>query len=418
MGKAVLAAIAVFLASATCLPAQSSPAVLGPPAPFVGPEDTFWSLPAGCAEPGPECHERVWLSADYLLWWVRNGPLPVPLVTTGSPLDAVPGALGQNNTVVLFGNRPLDFGAFSGVRVTGGFDLGTGWAVEGSYFGLERRVAGFPLNSDPNGNPLIARPVFDNQAGAPGAYLDALPGVLAGGVAVSARTQLQGYELNLAVELYQTPSMSLDLLAGFRTLELNEDLRVTDNVAALVPGVLTFLAGPADPPNSLTILDRFHTYNRFYGGQVGGRAAWHGDWIDLGVTGKLALGSTQRLALIDGFTNLNTPGMSPTTNVGGILVQPSNSGRFFQSSFGVIPEFGLDAGCWLTSQLRVSLGYEFLYWSRVARPGNQIDTNVNPAQVPRDPNFGNGLGDARPAFQFRQNTFWAQGFHLGLGFQY
>src|SRR5262249_22624318 len=175
---------------------------------------------------------------------------------------------------------------------------------------------------------------------------------------------------------------------------------------------LTFLGGPADPPSSLTVFDRFHTYNHFYGGQVGCRAQWHGDGIDVGVTGKLAFGATQWLALIDGFTNLNTPGMPPTTNVGGILAQPTNSGRFFQSSFGVIPEFGLDVGYWLTPQLRISLGYEFLYWSRVARPGNQIDTTVNPAQVPRDPNFGNGLGDARPAFQFRQSDFWAQGLDL------
>jgi hypothetical protein len=69
-------------------------------------------------------------------------------------------------------------------------------------------------------------------------------------------------------------------------------------------------------------------------------------------------------------------------------------------------------------QVRISVGYEFLYWSSVARPGNDIDSNINAAQVPRDPRFGNGLGDPRPAFQFHQSDFWAQGVNFGVLVQY
>jgi hypothetical protein len=462
MAKAFLTAAAAVLVSTTLVQAQSPPVVLstpagapvaypggslasyratpvayasGSPAAFAGlpvastpgspPIDETAPVTHASDSPlyfdphsGPEYREKVWFQADYLLWWIRNGPISTPLVTTGSPGDAVPGALGQPNTVVLFGDKSLDFSAFSGVRLGVGFDLGQGWAIEGSYFGLERRVADFTLNSDPNGNPVIARPIFDNQAGTTGAYLDALPDTLAGGVSVSAQSRLQSYELNLAIALLRDPSLSFELLSGFRTLELIEDLRIVDNVTALAPGLLTFTGGPAVPPSSLTVFDHFRTYTHFYGGQVGGRVQWHFDRFDLGATGKLALGATQRLVLIDGVTSLNTPDTPPTTNVGGILAQPSNSGRFFQSAFGVIPEIGLDAGYWLTPQLRLSFGYEFLYWNRVARPGNQLDPNVNPAQVPRDPNFGNGLGDPRPAFQFHTSAFWAQGFHFGLTYQY
>jgi hypothetical protein len=426
MRKAFLAALALLLLGTTSQgqpppvmvgppPPPAPPGLVGPPPPVVDPRDVFWSAPPAYPDAVPE---RLWFYADYLLWWIRNGPVNTPLVTTGSATDAVPGALGQPGTSVLFGNRPLQFGAFNGLRLGAGFDLGLGWSLEGGFFGLERRAATFLLASDDNGNPLIARPVFNNQAGARAAYLDALPGVLTGNASVIARSQLQSYELNVAAQLYRDPSLGIDLLAGFRTLQLNEDLGITDNVTALVPGVLTFLGGPADPPNSLTIIDRFHVYNRFYGGQVGGRVFWQPGRFDLGLTAKLALGATQRLALIDGATNLNSPGSSPTTNVGGILAQPSNIGRFFQSSFGVIPEVGLDVGYWILPQVRLGVGYDFLYWNRVARPGNLIDSNVNPAQVPRDPNFGNGLGDARPAFQFHQSAFWAQGFRVGLRVQY
>jgi hypothetical protein len=418
MKRLFLIATTWMLASISLVQAQYPVEVAAHPPVAVDPVETFWSDPPSCNDPGCGCQQEVWFTADYLLWWIHNGPLNVPLVTTGSPLDAVPGALGQDNTTVLVGNAPLNFGAFSGFRLGGGFRLIEGLSMEGNYFGLERRAISATLNSDPNGNPVLARPFFDNQLGAPNAYLDALPGVLAGGVAVSARTRLQGYELNLVAEITRDGPWSVAALTGFRTLELNEDLRITDNVTALVPGVLTFLAGPADPPNSLTIFDHFHTYNRFYGGQIGGRVKWASDRLEIGATGKVALGTTQQLVLIDGFTNLNMPGAPPTTNAGGILAQPTNGGRFYQSRFGAVPEFGLDVGYWISPLVRISVGYQFMYWNGLARPGNQIDTTVNVAQVPRDPNFGNGLGDARPAFQFRQSNFWAQGIHCGLLFQY
>jgi hypothetical protein len=385
----------------------------------VGPEDVFWSAPPPpCSDPCPGCHERVWFNADYLLWWVRRGPIGAPLVTAGSPADAAPGALGQKNTAVLFGNDPADFGTFSGLRLTAGFALSGWWFVEGSYFVLERRAVGRMFSSDGNGNPVIARPFFDSQAGAQAAYLDSSPGLLTGGVAAGIHTRLQGYGANVAANVYHDTSFNVEVLAGFRALELDEDLFALDNVAALVPGRLFFLGGPADPPSSLTISDHFHNYNNFYGGQVGGRAQWRANGLELGVTGKIALGVTQQLAITDGGTTLNTPGGSPTLNAGGVLVQPSNTGRFFQSTFGCVPEFALDLGYWLSPLIRVALGYQFLYWNRVARPGNEIDTTINAAQVPRDPRFGNGLGDARPAFAFRQSDFWAQGLSFGVLFQY
>jgi hypothetical protein len=422
-------AVLIGLATAALAQAESPPLQECPPPTVVGPEEVFWSAPPlPGSDSCPECHERVWFTADYLLWWLRHGTVRAPLVTTGSALDDVPGALGQNGTSVLFGNQTLKEGAFSGVRLGGGFTVIEGWYLEGNYFALERRAVGRTFNSDDNGDPLIARPYFDNQAGASAAYLDSLSGTLTGGVAVSARTQLQGYELNLGVNVLRLRaldmpdfggrSITVGILAGFRTLELAESLQIVDNVTALVPGVLTFVGGPADPPNSLTISDRFQNYNHFYGGQVGGWVRWQTGSLDAGITGKIALGTTQRLAILDGSTTLNTPGSSPTVNPGGILVQPSNMGRFYQSSFSVVPELAFDMGYWLTPLIRLSVGYQLLYWNGVARPGDEIDTTINPAQVPRDPRFGNGLGDPRPVFQFHKSDFWAMGFNFGVLFQY
>jgi hypothetical protein len=64
------------------------------------------------------------------------------------------------------------------------------------------------------------------------------------------------------------------------------------------------------------------------------------------------------------------------------------------------------------------VGYSFLYWSNVVRPGDQIDRTVNFTQVPIDPTNGPLSGSARPALMPRQNDFWAQGFNFGIEIQF
>jgi hypothetical protein len=400
----------------TGAPAQATSNPLRPPPDtIIGPEDDFWSMPAHDPEAGPD---RIRVKAEYLLWWVRKGPVNTPLVTTGSPLDAVPGALDQPGTQVLFGDKPLDFGLLSGLRFTAGLDLCSGLSLEAGYLALERGSVAFSAVSDANGNPVIARPVFNNQGPAENAYLYAFPDTAVGSVGVTTHTRLQGGEFNVAANFSGGSGMHFTAFTGFRMLELNEDLNVIGNVMALVPGFLTFQGMPADPPNSLTDFDRFQVRNKFYGGQVGGRMHWRRDCFDLDVVGKIGLGSTQELVFINGLTALNSPGTPPVTNPGGLLTEPSNMGRFYHSTFGVIPELGINLGYWVTPQLRCTLGYNFLYWNRVLRPGNLIDRTVNPTQVARDPNFGNGLGDLRPLFQVHESDFWAQGVNFGLEFQF
>jgi hypothetical protein len=410
-----LLSLAVFLTSAALAQAQSN--ALPPPAEVVDirPEEALWSVP-GDPNPGP--YDRFWMRADYLLWWVRSGPVNTPLVTTGSPLDPVPGALGQGGTAALFGGTPLNYGTFSGFRLGAGFDLISGFGLEAGYFALERRAAGFAAVSDASGNPLIARPVFNNQGPGENAYLYSLPDTASGSVTVLSQTHLQGGDLNLTANVYQGPSVRFTVLAGFRMVELDESLNITGNVTPLVPGFLTFLGGPADPPFSLTDFDSFKVQNKFYGGQFGGRLTWRGGPFELGLLGKLALGSTQELVFINGFSALNSPGNAPVTNPGGLLTQPSNIGRYYHSSFGVIPELGLNLGYCVTPQFKVTFGYSFLYWNRVARPGNQIDRTVSAAQVARDPNFGSSVSDLRPLFQVHESDFWAQGINFGIEFQF
>jgi hypothetical protein len=50
----------------------------------------------------------------------------------------------------------------------------------------------------------------------------------------------------------------------------------------------------------------------------------------------------------------------------------------------------------------------------VARPGDQIDVALNPLQLTPGP----FIGPERPAFEFRDSDFWAQGLNFGLEYTF
>ena len=77
-------------------------------------------------------------------------------------------------------------------------------------------------------------------------------------------------------------------------------------------------------------------------------------------------------------------------------------------------ELGISLRRNLNCRLAATFGYSFLYWSRVERAGDQIDTTVNPTQIPP----GALAGEARPAFPFNTTDFWAQGVRFGLEYNY
>ncbi|HKI33066.1 MAG TPA: BBP7 family outer membrane beta-barrel protein [Gemmataceae bacterium] len=388
------------------------------PAPAAAPVGPLGDHGPDLVFPGPEAEadncRRMTFSADYLLWWVKKGPSGGPLVTAGSTSDPIPGALGQPNTHVLFGDGGFDYHAASGLRLGGSFGLGSGLSVDGNYFVLERRSVNFSAASDPDGNPFIARPIINDHNGIQESYTTSFPGQLAGQIDVSSHTQLQGYEINLAANLSRGEGSSLDIFVGYRYLNLREDLLFRESLTPLTPGFLSFDHGPADPPDTVADFDGFHTRNHFYGGQVGARWQQCFGKFDVGVTGKLALGANSQQIVIDGVSTLNVPGVGVTTAPGGLLAQTSNGGAHSRTAFSVVPELGVNVGWQVTPWLNASVGYTFLYWSDVVRPGAQIDSRVSPFRVPTDQDFGTAPGSGHPAFGFHSSDFWAQGLNFGI----
>jgi hypothetical protein len=175
---------AAVVASEPNAPVPGDPAGL---APVPAHADCVERLPAGAA--GADRGGRWYASAEYLLWWFKDSPLPVPLLTTTANAGAMPaGALGDPDTSVLLGNQSLGTGAHQGARFTAGLwlDDRRQIAVEGSYFATVSKTIVRSVASD--GSPdsaVLAVPFFDEDAGAESSFVLASPGASAGSAVLS-----------------------------------------------------------------------------------------------------------------------------------------------------------------------------------------------------------------------------------------
>jgi hypothetical protein len=208
--------------------------------------------------------------------------------------------------------------------------------------------------------------------------------------------------------------VELSALGGFRYLGLRESLKIAGSTTPLDDNVVFFNGDFFPSPAVSSTQDLFQTFNDFYGGQIGAKARiqWCRAFVDF--TGKVALGDSHELVKISGFSSLQTtPGGPAQTLPGGILALPSNFGSVTRDQFAVVPELELKLG-FQTERMAAFVGYNFLYWSRVARPGQQIDRNLNTIQIPSFPEFVPGTTQGPPSSQINGTGFTVHGLSCGL----
>jgi hypothetical protein len=203
----------------------------------------------------------------------------------------------------------------------------------------------------------------------------------------------------------------VDMVYGVRWAELKEGLNIQENLEVIAP------SPPSSIGTTFLVNDNFSTSNQFIGGELGFLWDWQRSRWSLEFLSKLALGSTRQSVSINGFTINTPPGGDPTTMNGGLLALSSNIGRYERDVFSVLPQLGVTGGYMLTDRLKMTLGYTFMYWSRVVRPGDQIDLEVNPELIPSQSVTGDGL-PARPQLVFRDTDMWVQGMNVGLEYQW
>jgi hypothetical protein len=345
-------------------------------------------------------------NADYILWWTKGHRLP-PLATTGT--------LGVEGTQVLFGDRAVDDRARSGVRFTTGIwvDPAQTLGFEGGAVFLGQKGTHFAASS--TGTTILARPFVttDTSQAIPTAtetaFLVASPSS-AGAINVVTNNQLWGAEANARLNVNGDQCYRADLLAGFRYLQVKDDLHI-DSASSATAGLLPlFPPGRPVTVTGFSLSDQIATRNQFYGGQLGThlearRSSWFADF-----TAKLALGVVHQVVDGGGTTlAVNplqglTPLPSPTVFPGGLFAQPGvNLGRHRRDEFGVVPELGVNVGYQLGDHCRAYVGYSLLYFpGDVVRPGTQIDRVFDTAAKPRS------------NFHFKDQDFWAQGVSAGV----
>lgn len=352
---------------------------------------------------------RVWAEAEYLLWWTKGVKAP-PLVTTspGSTPIGTAGVLGQPDTQVLFGGRQLH----SGMRPGGRFGVG-GWLDAGHHVALEANYLFLDEDADSffaTGSDVVVlgRPFFDTSPGtnAQDAQLTAYPGASAGTLGVGSTTRFQTLELLMRRLAWQTDTLTVDGLIGYRCAELQDAIRVDSGS--------TVLSG-ATIGSTVVQFDKFATRDTFHGGVLGmalnwrPSAAWSTEFVS-----KVGLGGTRARTHVTGQTVKTTGGGSVSVSQGGLLTQGTNLGVHNQDDFSVLTEAGLTLRRHFGSGFSTSFGYTLLYWTDVARAGEKIDLNVNATQIPPS----SLSGPAQPVFPLNEPGFWAQGMKFGLEYNY
>ena len=352
---------------------------------------------------------RLWFQGDYLTWWGKSANLP-PLVTTspaGTPL-AQAGVIGQSGTSTLFGGDSVDLGDRSGGRFTLGywFSPCCDEGLEVTYMFLGSKGVGFDQTSAVN--PILTRPFYNVQTAMQNSFIFAYPNQQTGSLAAGTTNEFNSVEILYRQALLKQCGREMDILVGYRYARFAEDLAID--------GTSTYISAVGDIPVNTTIQlsDRFAASNEFHGAELGFVAKTECNRWSLELLGKLAMGSTRSQVSINGSTVVTEPDQAPATYPGGLLALPSNSGTFQRNSFAVIPEFGATLGYDLTCRLKLTVGYTFLYWSQLVRPGDQVDTNVNPSQT----QGGTLSGIASPQFKFVSNDFSAQGVNVGFDYRF
>lgn len=385
--------------------------------------------------PAPE--SRFYGGVEYLHWWVKDAPLAIPLVTTGPIASTHHGLLGNpmitaSDTTILYGapfgaakggDDSQAFPGLSGTRLTFGYSIGrdSRFAIEASGFALQQQSAGYESRGDSSGNPVLGIPVNNSLAYQVGPMIippgeDSLPyslpasplraradGIITGGVKIANDIRLWGAELNGVISLNRKPSWELSGLVGLRYLDLAESLNLTTQIQGIT-GPYAGQYGEAK--------DRFSTHNRFFGGTLGLRGRYSSGRLSVDMGARVALGVSEEVQdVAGGYYSVNFAAPYDT-GAEGVFAQPANEGRTSSSRFAVVPEVQLKIGYALTPRLRLTLGYDFLYYSNVLRPSEQIDRNVPKGQTFRQ--ASPVISTVTPSRKFETTDFFAHGFSLGM----
>ncbi len=365
-------------------------------------EDEYPPVDYGC---GSNFGCGVWYADfDLLLWWRSGQDIPALVTTsTDGTAQADAGVLGLPTTTVLLGNQEISDGNRVGGRVSVGtwFDPCQVNGVLARFYSLADDHATYGYSS--SDYPILGRPFFNVTTSAEDARLVAYPGLSTGSIDVETRSDFVGGDVVLRLMLNQGACWRLDLIGGYQAARIDESIRIRDSLTSTATG------GNIPFGTVVDVEDYFGTRNTYHAGVVGAIWEYDNGCGALSLRAAVGLGNMRQEVTVRGSTTTTAPGGPATTVDSGFLTQPSNIGNYVQDEFAVAPELSLRARWYLSDRVALTAGYTLLYYSQVARPGEQIDRSLNLTQVP-----GPIVGESRPAFQFHSGSLLLHGVQLGI----
>jgi Putative beta barrel porin-7 (BBP7) len=357
----------------------------------------------------------MWISGEYLNW--RQKGMSIPPLVTAAPAGSA-GTIGDAGTVVAYGGTDILKDSQGGVRIRAGvWFQGSTSGLDVAFFTIGRMKDSAAFGS--NGDPGIFRPFFNTAIGAEDAqlvsFIDPVGGpLLSGRVAVTSSTDFYGAEANYR-QGFGTGlgGGRIDALIGYRYLRLHDTVNIQSNL------VTDAAAGAAPAGTQIFSQDRFEALNQFNGGQVGLAGEWQLGSFTLGVRSTVALGITNQRINVAGGSGSSTPSGTTVSAPSGLFALPFNSGEHAQTQFSIVPEVGATLGYQVTNNIKVFGGYNLLYWTHVARAGEQIRRNVNGTYI-TDPTTGTAapVGAPAPIFKMHDELFYSYGWTGGVEFRW
>jgi hypothetical protein len=326
----------------------------------------------------------------------------MPPLASGGPNGVLPGS------GILFGAGDVGTRLAAGARTDFGFwfDECETLGVGAKYWGLHGDRTSF--SADSSTQPVMARPFFDVLGGVEEAVLVSSPGLVSGTLNVTTSSSVMGGEAYLRSAICSGCGYNIDMLGGYHFVRLDDDVNI--HSVSTVEDV----SFGAPVGTVIDVLDSFDARNEFHGGEIGGVGEFRrGRWT-ITTLGKLSVGNMRQTVRINGSQTNTPPVGAPSTTVGGVLALPTNIGTYARDETVWIPEFSISSAYEVREWFRLTIGYNFIWFSDVAFSGDQINRSVNPSQ------FSGGLliGPPQPSFTFRSTDYWLHGLNLGATFTF
>jgi Putative beta barrel porin-7 (BBP7) len=371
--------------------------------------DAVFALPAILRTRG-----MVNVDLDGMVWLSPSRHTPTGISATGPA--GTPFTQGAGDSL---GDEHLSRHALAGAQVALGYwwtednpwvpggKLATG-GVETRFMSVAQRSVGFVDDQ----SSTLTRPFFDLATGLASGVVVATPGLATGSLFGTASESWWGLEANVWQTLHRDwpgTTFSVEGMLGLRYLDLSDGITL-GQASSFVANPVNFPAFAALAGNRIADQESFTSQNRFIGGQAGVRGNLLFDTFI--VTGQLQLGvgDTNEQINIQGSQLRTLANGQTIVSQGAVLALPGNIGRYTENKLAVVPEMGLKFTVPINGHVSLSLGFTTLYWSRIARPADQVEMSINSSQIPSFPGATPGAGGVtHSGIPFNQSDMWLMG---------